>query len=66
VADGPYSGSVIGIVGAEGTLQAQRRLDAPLKIEGIAVRAFEGGLDLCLVSDADDPGLPSCLLRARW
>jgi hypothetical protein len=39
---------------------------APVAPEGIAVRARAGGLDLCLLSDADDPGLPSCLLRARW
>jgi hypothetical protein len=66
VADGPCSGSVIGIVGADGSLRAQRALDASLKIEGIAVRPRDGGLDLCLVSDADDPGLPSCLLGTRW
>jgi hypothetical protein len=66
VADGPCSGSVVGVVGADGLPQAQHRLTAPLKIEGIAARPRDGGLDLCLVSDADDPGLPSCLLRARW
>jgi len=66
VADGPCNGSAIGIVDANGVLQAQRALASSLKIEGLAVRSRTGGLDLCLVSDADDPDQPSCLLRARW
>jgi len=66
VADGPCNGSVIGIVDVNGVLQVQRALAMPLKIEGVAVRARAGRLDLCLVSDADDPDQPSCLLRAQW
>jgi hypothetical protein len=66
VADGPCSGSAVGIVGDDGTPRAQRMLAMALKIEGLAVRSRAGGLDLCLVSDADDPDQPSCLLRARW
>jgi hypothetical protein len=66
VADGSCSGSVVGTVDADGALRAQRALATRLKIEGLAVRERAGGLDLCLVSDADDPDQPSCLLRARW
>lgn len=66
VADGACSGSVIGLVGADGAVRAQRPLACALKIEGVAVRGRAGRLELCLVSDADDPDQPSCLLRARW
>lgn len=66
VADGPCPGSVVGCVDAEGRQGAQRRLAQPLKVEGLAVRRRGGGLDLCLVTDADDAQQPSLLLRARW
>ena len=66
VADGPCNGSVIGIMDVDGLRQAQRALDTPQKVEGGAGRPRAGRLDLCLVSDADDPDQPSCLLRARW
>jgi hypothetical protein len=65
IADGPYRGSVIGIVGTNGAVRAQRTLATPHKIEGVAVQQ-RAALELCLVSDADDPDQPSCMLRARW
>lgn len=64
-ADGRCSGSVVGVVDAGGALVATHRLDALLKIEGIAVRVDEQGTSLCLVTDADDPAQASQLLLAR-
>lgn len=66
VADGRCTGSVVGLAGADGSLLAQRPLAAGLKIEGVAALRTAHGLELCLVSDADDPDQPSCMLRARW
>jgi hypothetical protein len=65
-ADGPCAASAVGLVGADGTLQALRGLTPPHKVEGIAARLHGGTLDLCLVSDADDPAMPSQLFSARW
>jgi hypothetical protein len=64
-ADGRCSGSVVGRVDAGGALVATHRLDAPLKVEGIALRVDGQGMSLCLVTDADDPAQASQLLLAR-
>lgn len=64
-ADGPCRGSAVGVADAHGEIVALHRLDTPLKVEGIAARQSEGAIDLCLVTDADDPLLSSQLLRAR-
>jgi hypothetical protein len=64
-ADGRCSGSVVGAVDAGGALAATHRLDALLKVEGIAVRVDGQGMHLCLVTDADDPAQASQLLLAR-
>lgn len=65
-ADGPCAASAVGMVGADGTLQALRGLNPPHKVEGIAARLQAATLELCLVSDADDPGTASQLFTARW
>ncbi|MEQ1682214.1 MAG: hypothetical protein ABL916_01095 [Burkholderiaceae bacterium] len=64
-ADGRCSGSVVGVVDVRGALVATHRLDALLKVEGIAVRVDAEGMSLCLVTDADDPAQASQLLLAR-
>ncbi|HET7795117.1 MAG TPA: hypothetical protein VFL64_17170 [Rhizobacter sp.] len=64
-ADGACRGSAVGVVDAWGDVVALHRLASPLKVEGIAARQSEGAIDLCLVTDADDPLLSSQLLRAR-
>ena len=64
-ADGPCSGSVIGVVDGRGDLQALHRLALPFKVEGIAVNVDGYGTALCLVTDADDPARSSQLLLAR-
>jgi hypothetical protein len=64
-ADGACRGSAVGVVDARGELVALQRLASPFKVEGIAAHQGEGAIDLCLVTDADDPLLSSQLLRAR-
>jgi hypothetical protein len=62
--DGGCAGSVLGLADARGRLLWLRRLAGRHKMEGLAVRAEEGGLALCFVSDADDPSQASVLWRA--
>jgi hypothetical protein len=68
-ADGPCSGAALGVVDSRGEVVAVHRLAAPphsaLKVEGIAARRHEAGIDICLVTDADDPLQSSQLLLAR-
>lgn len=63
--DGHCHGSVVGVVDAAGAVVAIHRLDRPLKVEGIAVRADGTGLTVCMVTDADDPAQGSQLLLAQ-
>lgn len=64
-ADGPSRGTALGLADADGRLLALHRLDTPLKVEGIAARRHARGLDICLVTDADDPAQSSQLLLAQ-
>lgn len=64
-ADGACAGGAIGVVHASGELAALHRLGSHHKPEGIAVQARQGGLDLCLVTDADDPARAAELLLVR-
>jgi hypothetical protein len=61
--DGGCAGSVLGLADAQGHLLWTRRLAGRHKMEGLDVRAEDGGLALCLVSDADDPAQASVLWR---
>lgn len=63
-ADGPCRGSAVGVVAADGSLQSLRRLPGGDKVEGIAVRLDAQGTALFMVTDADDPAVPSWLLSA--
>jgi hypothetical protein len=62
--DGPCAASAIGIVGDDGQLRRLLRLDAPLKIEGVEARVVGDVMKLSLVTDADDPAIPSALFSA--
>ena len=66
VADGDFLGAAVGLVDAQGTLLALRPLAPAAKVEGIDVQLSHGQMQLCLVTDADDPEVASMLLRARW
>lgn len=64
-ADGPCSGAAVGVVDAHGEVMALHRLEPALKVEGIAALLTADGINLCMVSDADDPRQSSQLLRAH-
>ena len=66
VADGACQGSAIGHIDRNGALVGLRQLDRKAKVEGMAVHAAGQTLQLALVTDADDPAMPSELLLARW
>ena len=64
-ADGPCSGSAIGIVDGNGRVQALWRLSPPLKVEGIAVVERGRRLAIEVVTDADNPKVPARLLAVE-
>ena len=61
-ADGRCVGSAIGIVSVEGELALLERIDLACKAEGVEVVAHGRGLELLLVTDADDRSAPARLL----
>jgi hypothetical protein len=62
--DGACSGSAIGIVDANGNVVTITRLDQPYKVEGVAATIDADGIQLLLVTDADDASKPAWLLSA--
>ncbi len=66
VADGACVGSVVGVMSARGELLARHAMPGGQKVEGIAARQQRGVIDVCLVTDADDPRMASQLLRGRF
>jgi hypothetical protein len=65
VTDGACVGSAVGVMTAQGEVQALFALPGREKVEGIAARVNGRTVDLCLVTDADDPRIASRLLRSR-
>jgi len=65
VQDGACVGSVIGIVEPDGTLGPIYPLQGAPKVEGIAAQADGDDWLVTLVTDADDPAVPSQVLRVR-
>ena len=57
--------AAIGCIGTDGKLRWLHRLAPVWKVEGIAVQAVENGLRLTLVTDADDPAIPSHLMTVE-
>ena len=62
--DGPCAGAAVGFVGEDGLLRWIRTLAPAWKVEGITAQLAGGMLILTMVTDADDPAVPSHLLRA--
>jgi hypothetical protein len=60
--DGPCRGAAIGVIGANGKLQALHFLERPYKIEGIHAELAGVRVKLWLVTDADDASVPATLL----
>jgi hypothetical protein len=66
VADGECVGSALGQADANGELLWMRALQGAPKVEGIEAQVdADGSITVCLVTDADDPAVPSSLLLAR-
>ena len=62
--DGPCGGSAIGIVDANGNVKTIKRLDQPYKMEGVAATMYADGINVLLVTDADDVSKAAWLLSA--
>jgi len=62
--DGACAGAAVGMVGADDQLMWIKRVTPSYKIEGIEVQSQADGIQLLLVSDADDINVPSSLLSA--
>lgn len=65
VKDGACMGSVIGIVAPDGQLRALHPLQGAPKVEGITVQADGENWLVTLVTDPDDPRVPSALLQLQ-
>ncbi len=65
VADGACVGSAVGVMTAQDKVQAMFALPGREKVEGIAARLAGRTVEVCLVTDADDPRIASRLLRSR-
>ena len=63
--DGQCMGSAIGVLDADGALALLKPLKGCPKVEGVEVLAAGEGIELLLVTDADDEQVPSLLLAAR-
>ncbi len=64
-ADGPCAASAVGVVNASGQVVVIKQLQGAPKVEGLAVLQSAADLVISLVTDADDPSVPSSLLRVR-
>lgn len=62
--DGEIRGSVVGTLGADGSVQRLRAIDRKWKVEGVHASIDTGVVDLLFVCDQDDPDTPSPLLSA--
>ncbi|MGX7953161.1 DUF6929 family protein [Tsuneonella sp. HG249] len=65
-ADGALMGAAIVELDGQFNLLGVQPLDPPIKVEGIAARATEGGLHLLCVTDADDPSQASGLYAGLY
>jgi hypothetical protein len=67
-ADGACCASAIGLIGPDGATLELHLLQGAPKVEGIAVQSQGDGWMLTMVTDADDPDVPSMVLQllAPW
>jgi hypothetical protein len=63
--DGACLGSALGLFGADGRLCWLEAIEGCPKVEGVEAIRVPGAVDFLLVTDADDPGVPASLLRAK-
>jgi hypothetical protein len=62
--DGACAGAAIGMIDRNGMLRSVERLDKPYKVEGLHAQVRGDGIELLLVTDADDPSVPAGLYTA--
>jgi hypothetical protein len=62
--DGEIHGSVVGTIGADGSVRRLRAIDPRWKVEGVHATIDSGVIDFLFVCDQDDPETPSPLLSA--
>jgi hypothetical protein len=63
-ADGPVTGSAVGMLAPDGSPLFLDAVDVKVKLEGVNARMEGGRVHLLLVADADDPAVPAPLLEA--
>ncbi len=63
--EGGYVGSSIGVMDGAGAIVMNEPVDHALKLEGLSARVDNDEIHLLMVSDADDPDLPSPLMEAH-
>ena len=63
--DGANYGSALGIIEADGSISFVEPVDLVIKIEGIDAQPVGGSIEVLMVTDADNPSVPSPLLKAR-
>ena len=62
-ADGMSVGSAVGLMSADGDVQRLEPIDVEVKVEGLAARVIDEGIEAFMVTDQDDPETPSDLWR---
>lgn len=63
--DGACVGAAIGICSRDGEILMQHALGSQYKIEGVDAVVVDNAIDLLMVTDADNIGIPAILLGAR-
>ncbi len=63
--DGPVVGSALGLMDTAGNVEVVEPVDLDVKLEGLTARAGDNGVQVLMVTDADDPEAPSPLLEAN-
>lgn len=63
--DGGYVGSALGVMTDDGDVQSLEPVDVNVKLEGMTARLEGDEIVFMLVTDADDPKVPSPLLEAK-
>lgn len=62
--DGAVVGSALGLMDPSGNIERVEPVDLDVKLEGLTARETEDGVQVLIVTDADDPSAPSPLLEA--
>ncbi|MBW3594769.1 MAG: hypothetical protein KY391_04250 [Actinobacteria bacterium] len=61
--DGESVGSAVGLMSPDGAILRLEPIDVEVKVEGLAARSIDGRIEGFMVTDQDDPNVPSDLWR---